>query len=252
MTNWRTISNSIKRLRDLDEQLGEETKGLTKKELLGLTRERDKLERALGGIKEMGGLPNILVVIDTNKESIAVAEANKLGVPVVGVIDSNSDPTGIDFPIPGNDDAIRAIDLYCELMVGAVLDGIQEEITHTSVDAGEAEEAPAETLLPKGEQTDTAQVADEIQLDAPAKTTSTKSALVKTEMAGAVLASESETTLAATTKKKPTENVAKAANKATEKDADKAAGDTAPETLVKDNLTKANSIDDSADKKAKA
>ena len=252
MTNWRTISNSIKRLRDLDEQLGEETQGLTKKELLGLTRERDKLERALGGIKEMGGLPNILVVIDTNKESIAVAEANKLGVPVVGVIDSNSDPTGIDFPIPGNDDAIRAIDLYCELMVGAVLDGIQEEITHTSGDAGEAEEAPAETLLPKGEQIDTAQVADEIQLDAPAKTTSTKSALVKTEMAGAVLASESETKPAATAKKKPTKNVAKAANKATEKDADKAAGDTAPETLVKDNLTKANSIDDSADKKAKA
>ncbi len=146
MTNWRTISNSIKRLRDLDEQLGGETVGLTKKELLGLTRERDKLERALGGIKEMGGLPNILFVIDTNKEAIAVAEANKLGVPVVGVIDSNSDPSGIDFPIPGNDDAIRAINLYCELIVGAVLDGIQEEIAQAGGDIGAAEDAPVEEL----------------------------------------------------------------------------------------------------------
>ncbi len=146
MTNWRTISNSIKRLRDLDEQLGGETMGLTKKEMLGLTREQAKLERALGGIKEMGALPDILVVIDTNKESIAVAEANKLGIPVVGVIDSNSQPDGIDFPVPGNDDAIRAIDLYCELMVGAVLDGIKQEITSSGGDVGEAAEGPGEAL----------------------------------------------------------------------------------------------------------
>ena len=146
MTNWRTISNSIKRLRDLDEQLAGETVGLTKKELLGLTREQSKLERALGGIKEMGALPDILVVIDTNKESIAVAEANKLGIPVVGIIDSNSEPEGIDFPVPGNDDAIRAIDLYCELMVGAVLDGIKQEITSAGGDVGEAAEGPREAL----------------------------------------------------------------------------------------------------------
>ena len=146
MTNWQTISNSIKRLRTLDDQLAGETEGLTKKEILGLTRERDKLDRALGGIKEMGGLPDILFVIDTNKESIAIAEANKLGIPVIGVIDSNSSPEGIDFPIPGNDDAIRAISLYCDLIVGCVFDGLQAEITTTGGDIGEAEEVPQEDL----------------------------------------------------------------------------------------------------------
>jgi len=146
MTNWQTISNSIKRLRDLDVQLAGETVGLTKKELLGLTREQDKLERALGGIKEMGGLPDILVVIDTNKEAIAVAEATKLGIPVVAVIDSNSQPDGITYPVPGNDDAIRAINLYCDLMVGSVLDGIQQEVTITGGDAGASSEGPVESL----------------------------------------------------------------------------------------------------------
>ena len=146
MTNWQTISNSIKRLRALDDQLAGETEGLTKKEALGLTRERDKLDRALGGIKEMGGLPDILFVVDTNKESIAIAEANKLGIPVIGVIDSNSSPEGIDFPIPGNDDAIRAISLYCDLIVGCVFDGLQAEITTTGGDIGEAEEVPQEEL----------------------------------------------------------------------------------------------------------
>jgi len=148
MTNWRTISNSIKRLRDLDNQLSAETIGLTKKELLGLTREQDKLERALGGIKEMGGLPDILVVIDTNKESIAVAEANKLKIPVVGIIDSNSQPDGITYPVPGNDDAIRAINMYCDLIVGSVLDGIQKEVSSTGVDIGASENGPVE-ILPK-------------------------------------------------------------------------------------------------------
>ena len=146
MTNWRTISNSIKRLRDLDVQLAGETVGFTKKELLGLTREREKLERALGGIKEMGGLPDILFVIDTNKEAIAIHEANNLGIPVIAVIDSNSDPKGVDFPIPGNDDALRAIDLYCELIAGSALDGIKEEMSQTGADLGESEEAPVEDL----------------------------------------------------------------------------------------------------------
>jgi small subunit ribosomal protein S2 len=140
MTNWRTISNSIKRLRELDGRLAESVQGLTKKETLNLNRERDKLERALGGIKEMGGLPDILFVIDTNKEAIAVAEANKLGIPVVAVLDSNSDPTGINFPIPGNDDALRAISLYCDLVVDSVLDGIQQEMVAAGVDIGAAEE----------------------------------------------------------------------------------------------------------------
>ncbi|MFC1673935.1 30S ribosomal protein S2 [Pseudomonadota bacterium] len=148
MTNWQTISGSIKRLRELDVQLGDVAKieGLTKKELLQMTRERDKLELALGGIKDMGGLPDILVVIDTNKEGIAVAEANKLGIPVVGVLDSNSDPKGIDYPVPGNDDAIRAITTYCELMSGAVLDGIQAEVGKSGGDIGAAAEPIAEAL----------------------------------------------------------------------------------------------------------
>lgn len=147
MTNWQTISNSIRRLHDLDKQLaGDELAGMTKKELLNLTRERDKLECALGGIKDMGGLPDILVVVDTNKEGIAVNEAGNLNIPVVGVIDSNSDPKGITYPIPGNDDAIRAIDTYCELLSGAVLDGIQESMANKGVDLGAAEDAPVEDL----------------------------------------------------------------------------------------------------------
>jgi len=149
MTNWQTISGSIKRLRTLDIQLGDVSKveGLTKKELLQMTRERDKLELALGGIKDMGGLPDILVVIDTNKEAIAIAEANKLGIPVVAILDSNSDPKGIDYPVPGNDDALRAITTYCELISGSVLDGIQAEVVKSGGDLGAAV-APAAEVLP--------------------------------------------------------------------------------------------------------
>jgi small subunit ribosomal protein S2 len=142
LTNWKTISNSIKRLKDLDEQIGKEESGLTKKELLNLTRERDKLERALGGIKDMGGLPDILFIIDTNKEAIAVEEARRLSIPVIAVLDSNSDPAGIKFPVPGNDDALRAIELYCELVAGSVLDGLQAEMSAAGIDVGEAEAAP--------------------------------------------------------------------------------------------------------------
>ncbi|WNJ98491.1 30S ribosomal protein S2 [Thalassospiraceae bacterium LMO-JJ14] len=147
LTNWRTISNSIKRLKDLEKMFDDQAQieGLTKKEQLMLTREMEKLERALGGIKDMGGLPDILVIIDTTKEDIAINEANKLGIPVVGVIDSNADPEGITHPIPGNDDAIRAIGLYCDLMVGSVLDGIQAEIGVAGGDIGAAE-GPAEEL----------------------------------------------------------------------------------------------------------
>jgi small subunit ribosomal protein S2 len=147
LTNFKTISNSIKRLRELDERIQAEESGLTKRELLELTRARDKLERALGGIKEMGGLPNILFVIDTNKESIAVREANALRIPVVAILDSNSDPAGIAYPIPGNDDAMRAIHFYCELVSGAVLDGLQAEMAASGIDVGARAEIPAEVAL---------------------------------------------------------------------------------------------------------
>ncbi len=145
LTNWKTVSNSIRRLRELEGRLSEDATGLTKKEVLRMTRERDKLERALGGIKDMAGLPDILFVVDTNKESIAVAEANKLGIPIAAVTDSNSDPDGIDFPIPGNDDAIRAVTLYCDLVAGAALDGIQAELAAAGEDPG-AQEAVAEPV----------------------------------------------------------------------------------------------------------
>lgn len=140
LTNWKTISQSIKRLRELQDQLDQGVHGLTKKELLTLERERNKLELSLGGIKEMGGVPDVLFIIDTNKEDIAVKEANKLGVPVIAVVDSNSDPDGIDYLIPGNDDAQRAIDLYCTLVSAAVLDGLQAEIHSSGADIGAAEE----------------------------------------------------------------------------------------------------------------
>ena len=146
LTNWKTISQSIKRLRGLDDELAQESLGRTKKELLNLTRERDKYERALGGIKEMGGLPDLLFVIDTNKEAIAVAEAKKLGIPVVAIVDSNSDPDAIDYPVPGNDDSQRAIRIYCELIAGAVLDGLQEQLVKSGVDIGERAQAPIEQL----------------------------------------------------------------------------------------------------------
>ena len=146
LTNWKTVSVSIRRLRELDEQLDEENTGLTKKELLQMTRERNKLDRALGGIKEMGGLPDVIFIIDTNTEKIAIAEARKLDIPVVAIIDSNSDPDTVDYPIPGNDDAIRAINLYCQLMRDAVLDGIQVELQASGGDTGAAEEAPVEAL----------------------------------------------------------------------------------------------------------
>lgn len=143
LTNWKTISQSIKRLRELDEKLGSTSGKFTKKELLQLTRQRDKLERALGGIKDMGGLPDIVFIIDTLKENIAIAEATKLGVPVIAIVDSNSDPSGITFPVPGNDDASRAIELYCSMAAQAVLDGLQAELMADGKDIGAAQEVPA-------------------------------------------------------------------------------------------------------------
>ncbi len=144
LTNWKTITGSIKRLRQIEEMLSGDTQGLTKKEILEITRDQEKLERSLGGIKEMGGLPDILFIIDTNKEKLAVEEATKLGIPVIAVLDSNSDPVGVTYPIPGNDDAIRAITMYCDLIASAVLDGISAELGASGQDYGAAEELPIE------------------------------------------------------------------------------------------------------------
>ncbi|MCO4316501.1 30S ribosomal protein S2 [Phyllobacterium sp. 21LDTY02-6] len=147
MTNWKTISNSIQRLRKLDELLAGDAQGFTKKERLNLDREREKLNRALGGIKNMGSTPDLIFIIDTNKEAIAIQEAKRLGIPVVAVIDSNCDPDEIDFPIPGNDDASRAISLYCDLIAKAALDGILRQQGSLGVDVGAQEEAPVEPAL---------------------------------------------------------------------------------------------------------
>ena len=148
LTNWGTISKSIKRLRSIDEMLANEEvqRGLTKKEQLGLAREKEKLEKALGGIKDMGGLPDAMIVIDTNKEAIAILEAKKLGIPVIAIVDSNCDPDGIDMIIPGNDDATRAITTYCDLFAEAVLDGLQAEVTASGKDIGALANPEAETL----------------------------------------------------------------------------------------------------------
>ena len=146
LTNWKTISASISRLRKLDEQLTTGASGLTKKERLMRSRERDKLEKALGGIKDMGGVPDLIFVIDTNKEQLAIKEANRLGIPVAAIVDTNCDPDGITYPVPGNDDAGRAIQLYCDLIARAAIDGIGRSQGSSGFDLGEAE-APVEEAL---------------------------------------------------------------------------------------------------------
>jgi len=167
MTNWNTVSQSIRRLRDLESRLeSEEVNALTKKEALQLSREQEKLEKTLGGIKEMGGLPDLLFIIDTNKEAIAVAEANTLGIPVIAVVDSNANPDGVDFPVPGNDDALRAISLYCDLVAGAVLDGLKTEMIREGVDIG-ADETPVEEAV--SEDDAPAEAASDTAEDAPAE-----------------------------------------------------------------------------------
>lgn len=148
LTNWQTVSKSIARLRELIELTGENAPaGLTKKEVLNLTRERDKLDRSLGGIAGMGGIPDLMFVIDTNKEAIAIKEARKLGIPVVAIVDTNCDPDEVNFPIPGNDDAARAIQLYCDLIADAVLDGLAEGQVAAGVDLGALEAPAAEPAL---------------------------------------------------------------------------------------------------------
>jgi small subunit ribosomal protein S2 len=148
LTNWKTVSNSISRLKKLDEMLSSgEAEGFTKKERLQREREREKLNASLGGIREMGGVPDLIFVIDTNKEALAIAEANKLGIPVVAVLDTNSNPVGVDYPIPGNDDAARAIMLYCDLAASAALDGMAAGMGQAGFDIGEAEEPVMEEAV---------------------------------------------------------------------------------------------------------
>ena len=138
LTNWKTINQSIKRLKALEEKI-EKPVGLTKKEVLQLQREHEKLELALGGIREMGGLPDLIIIIDTIRESIAISEAKKLGIPVVAVVDSNSCPDDVTYPIPGNDDATKAIELYCDLFSAAILEGLQKGLEKSGVDLGASE-----------------------------------------------------------------------------------------------------------------
>ena len=148
LTNWKTVSNSISRLKSLDEMMDSgQAEGFTKKERLNLERERGKLQASLGGIREMGGVPDMLFVIDTNKEDLAIAEAKKLGIPVVAILDTNCDPAGVDYPIPGNDDAARAIALYCDLAARSVIDGMASQLGAAGFDLGEMEDVPGEEAL---------------------------------------------------------------------------------------------------------
>ncbi|MAL57434.1 MULTISPECIES: 30S ribosomal protein S2 [Brevundimonas] len=146
LTNWRTVSGSIARLRELETILANGGEGRVKKELLNLQREKDKLELSLGGIKDMGSIPDIMFVIDTNKEAIAIQEARKLNIPIIAILDTNSDPDGITYPVPGNDDAARAIQTYCDLIADAVLDGLAAGASASGIDLG-ASEAPVEPML---------------------------------------------------------------------------------------------------------
>ena len=146
LTNWKTISGSIKRFKTLEEQLSGDTAGLTKKEVLKLTRERDKFELSLGGIRDMGGLPDVIFVIDVNKEELAIKEANVLGIPVVAILDTNTDPSGIAFPVPGNDDASRAILLYCNAIADTIIDARTGRQAAQGLDIGAMDAPPAETF----------------------------------------------------------------------------------------------------------
>ena len=153
LTNWKTVSNSINRLKSIDEAMEQGGEGLTKKERLGMERDQVKLTASLGGIREMGGLPDLLFIIDVNKEDLAIAEAKKLGIPVVAVVDSNCSPDGVDYVIPGNDDAARAIGLYCDLIARAALDGMSAQLGAAGVDLGELEEGAddGEAVVPERE-----------------------------------------------------------------------------------------------------
>ena len=166
LTNWQTVSQSINRLKALDEKMATGSEGLTKKERLGMEREQSKLQASLGGITQMGGVPDLLFVIDVKKEALAVAEANKLGIPVIAVVDTNCSPSGVDYIIPGNDDAARAISLYCDLIARSALDGMTEQMGAAGVDLGEMENVPLEPEL--GDDTGKEEIAEAVAVDTPA------------------------------------------------------------------------------------
>ncbi|NSX55805.1 30S ribosomal protein S2 [Parasulfitobacter algicola] len=147
LTNWKTVSQSINRLREIDEKMETGAEGLTKKERLGMEREQAKLQASLGGIREMGGVPDLLFVVDVNKEDLAIAEAKKLGIPVVAIVDTNCSPDGVDYIIPGNDDAARAISLYCDLAARAALEGMSTQLGAAGIDLGEMVDAPVEEAV---------------------------------------------------------------------------------------------------------
>ena len=163
LTNWQTVSQSINRLKALDEKMATGSEGLTKKERLGMEREQSKLQASLGGITQMGGVPDLLFVIDVKKEALAVAEANKLGIPVIAVVDTNCSPSGVDYIIPGNDDAARAISLYCDLIARSALDGMTEQMGAAGVDLGEMENVPVEPEL--GDDTGKEKIAEAVAAD---------------------------------------------------------------------------------------
>lgn len=219
MTNWKTVSRSIKRLGEYEELLANPEKGLTKKEVLQLTREQEKLNRAIGGIREMGGIPNILVVIDTNKEQTALLEARKLGLPIVAVVDSNCDPTGIDYPVPGNDDALRSIRFFCDLFAGAVLDGLSDQMVAAGIDLGESEELPESELEAIGAMKDKPAKAKAAKTEekAPAKKATKAEAAVEEEKPAKKAEAKEEKAPAKKAETKP------AAKKAAEPKAEKAA-----------------------------
>jgi small subunit ribosomal protein S2 len=147
LTNWKTVSQSIQRLKQLDELMGQGAEGMTKKERLNMEREQSKLQASLGGIREMGGTPDLIFIIDVGKEDLAILEAQKLGIPVIGVVDTNCSPKGVDYVIPGNDDAARAIQLYCDLVARAALDGMTAQMGAAGIDLGALEAAPEEEAV---------------------------------------------------------------------------------------------------------
>jgi small subunit ribosomal protein S2 len=187
LTNWQTVSQSISRLKSLDEKMTVGSEGLTKKERLGMEREQSKLQASLGGITQMGGVPDLLFVIDVKKEALAVAEANKLGIPVIAVVDTNCSPSGIDYLIPGNDDAARAIALYCDLIARSALDGMTEQMGAAGVDLGEMEDVPVETAVEAQKEEATtgeeaaeeAVVAETVSDDEPVKEVAAEEAVIE-------------------------------------------------------------------------
>ena len=222
LTNWKTISNSISRLKSIDEQLEEGAQGMTKKERLGMEREQTKLQASLGGIREMSGVPSLLFVIDVKREALAITEANKLGIPVIAVVDSNCAPEGVDYMIPGNDDAARAIQLYCDLAARSALDGMSAQLGAAGVDLGEMEEVVEEVLssdIPAmvveaevgATEAEAEVVANEVETDVVANEVETD--VVAKEAETGVVAKEAETGVVA--KEAETEVVAKESEKAT-------------------------------------